>query len=89
MLSHINARWKKSYKNLPKQVRKTANKQYKIFKQDPYHPSLHFKKIHSTKPIFSARVNQNYRTIGILNENIIIWFWIGSHDDYDKLIQNI
>jgi len=89
MISHINARWKKSYKNLPKHIRRVANKQYKLFRQDPYRASLHFKKIHSTKAIFSARVNQNYRTIGIINENIIIWFWIGSHDDYDKLIQNI
>jgi len=89
MLSHINSRWKKSYKNLPKIIRKIANKQYKLFKQNPSHPSLHFKKIHSTQPIYSARINQNYRTIGIITEDIIIWFWIGSHDDYDKLIQSI
>ncbi len=89
MISHINQRWKKSYKNLPKIIRKTANKQYKLFKQDPSHPSLHFKKIHTTQPIYSARINQNYRTIGILTGDIIVWFWIGSHDDYDKLIQSI
>ena len=89
MISHINSKWKKLYKQLPANIRQIAKKQYKLFKQDPYHSSLHFKKIHSTQPIFSARITYNYRTLGILtDDNIIIWFWIGSHDDYEKMLKN-
>ncbi|MEA3498102.1 MAG: hypothetical protein U9R16_03480 [Campylobacterota bacterium] len=89
MISHINLKWKKLYKKLPIDIRKTAKKQYKIFKDNPFHSSLHFKRVHSNQPIFSARININYRTIGILNnENIIIWFWIGSHDEYEKILKS-
>jgi mRNA-degrading endonuclease RelE of RelBE toxin-antitoxin system len=87
MISHINSKWKKSYKSLPLPIRTIAKKQYKLFKINPYHSSLHFKRLHSNKPIYSARINKNYRTLGVIQENIIIWFWIGSHDDYDKLIK--
>ena len=87
MISHINRQWKKLYITIPIDIKKLAKKQYKLFNENPYHASLHFKRIHSNKPIFSARINFSYRTIGILtDDNIIIWFWIGSHDEYDKLI---
>ena len=87
MISHINLKWKKQYKQLPLEIRQIAKKQYKLFKESPYHSSLHFKRVHSNKPIFSARITLNYRTIGILTDNIIIWFWIGSHDEYERIIK--
>ena len=89
MKSFLNPNFRKLFKQLPKDIRISARKQYQIFKQNPYHASLHFKRVHSNKPIYSCRININYRTIGIIEENNIIWFWIGSHDDYDKLLQNI
>mgnify|MGYP006921590641 CR=1 FL=1 len=46
--------------------------------------SLRFKPIHKT--LYSARVTKGYRTLGIRDNDTIIWFWIGSHADYDKLI---
>lgn len=87
MISYINQKWKKLYRDLPLEIRQIAKKQYKIFKENPYHASLHFKRVHSNKPIFSARINTNYRTIGIIDENNIIWFWIGSHDDYERMLK--
>ena len=87
MISHINARFKKAYKRLPTEIRVVAKKQYKAFKLNPYHASLHFKRVHSSQAIYSARITQNYRTLGILKDDVIIWFWIGSHDDYDKLLK--
>jgi mRNA-degrading endonuclease RelE of RelBE toxin-antitoxin system len=86
MKSHINDDFLKAYRKLPKPVRQQARKVYQLFKQNPQHPSLNFKPIHSTKPIYSARVSRSYRTIGVINGDVIIWFWIGSHADYDKLI---
>lgn len=87
MKSYINSQFKKCYKNLPLEIRQTAKKQYELFYIDPYHASLHFKRVHSSKPIYSCRINKFYRTIGILTESNIIWFWIGSHDDYEKLLK--
>ncbi len=87
MISHTNNVFWKGYSKLPSDIKDIAKKQYKLFAFDPYHASLHFKRVHSSKPIYSARINRAYSAVGILNNNIIIWFWIGSHDDYDKLLK--
>ena len=87
MISHTNSHFWKLYRRLPQNIRDVARKQYKLFALDPYHTSLHFKRVHSTKPIYSARISKNYRAVGVLEGNIIVWFWIGSHDDYDKLLK--
>ena len=87
MISHTNSNFWKLYRKLPQNIRETAKKQYRLFVLDPYHASLHFKRVHSTRPIYSARITRNYRAVGVLEENIIVWFWVGSHDDYDKLLK--
>jgi hypothetical protein len=87
LISHTNSNFWKLYKKLPLNIRETAKKQYRLFASDPYHASLYFKRVHSTRPIYSARITRNYRAVGVLEENIIVWFWIGSHDDYDRLLR--
>ena len=56
-----------------------------IFQADPYHPSLRFKKVHPTKPIFAVRISRDYRALGVRRNDSMIWFWIGSHAEYDQL----
>ena len=87
MISHTNSSFWKLYGKLPQNIREIAKKQYKLFTIDAYHASLHFKRVHSTRPIYSARITRNYRAIGILEDNIIVWFWVGSHNEYDKLLK--
>ncbi len=71
------------YDNLPSNIRELADKNYELLKQNSDHPSLHFKKIQN---YFSVRVGIKHRALGIeINENVL-WFWIGSHADYDKLL---
>ena len=89
MRSRINADFLKAYRKLRKDVRQQARKAYKLFKENPQHPSLNFKRIHPTQPIYSVRISRNYRTVGVRSDDIIIWFWIGSHDDYDTLIASL
>ena len=86
MKSYINEAFLKSYRALPYNVRQQARKAYRLFRDNPYHNSLQFKRIHSTKPVYSARVSLHYRALGVVDNDSIVWFWIGSHDDYDKLI---
>lgn len=45
--------------------------------------------MHPNLPIYSARVSKNYRAVGVRNESGIIWFWIGPHADYDKLLSQL
>jgi mRNA-degrading endonuclease RelE of RelBE toxin-antitoxin system len=89
MISHTTERFRKLYENLPKQIREQANQAYSQFKSDPYHPGLHFKRIHSSRPIYSVRITKDYRAVGVQQDNEIIWFWIGSHSDYDKLLNQL
>jgi len=87
MISKATRRFWKLYKDLPTTLRAQAKATYKQFQQDPYYPSLHFKQVHSTKPIYSARISLDYRVIGVLQDNKVVWFWIGPHDEYEKLIK--
>jgi hypothetical protein len=79
----------KCYKEVPEDIKKEARKAYKNFKENPYHPGLHFKRIHSTRPIFSVRITKDYRALGVEQDKHIIWFWIGSHSDYDNLVKKL
>ena len=89
MTSRTTDAFWKCYRDLPEQTRKEAKKAYGTFKKNPYHPSLHFKRIHSTRPVFSLRITKDYRAVGILQEKQIVWFWIGSHGDYDNLLKQL
>ncbi len=71
---------------LPETVRKQAREAYRLFAQNSGHPGLQFKKLFDRPPIYSARVGIGYRAVGVMKPNKIVWFWIGSHADYDKLI---
>jgi hypothetical protein len=71
------------YRQLPPEVRALADKNFQLLKADPKHPSLHFKRIHK---LWSVRVGAHYRALGLDKAEGVIWFWIGSHADYDKLL---
>ena len=89
MISHATERCRKALEQLPRQVRRQARGAYKLFKRNPYDPSLHFKQIHPTKPIYSVRISYGYRAVGARDGDEIIWFWVGPHSDYDKLISRL
>jgi mRNA-degrading endonuclease RelE of RelBE toxin-antitoxin system len=89
MNSRTTRRFRKAFERLPQQVQKQAKEAYLLFEKNPYHPSLYFKRVHSTQPIYSVRITLNYRSVGVLEGDTIIWFWIGSHEDYDKLLAQI
>jgi len=74
---------------LPKEVQAQATKAYRQFIDDPSYPSLKFKSIHPELPIYSVRINRNYRAVGQLDKNTVIWFWIGSHSEYDLLLSQL
>lgn len=74
------------YNQLPAEVRRLADKNYRILKINPNHPSLHFKKIGQGQQLWSVRVGISYRALGRETDRGIVWFWIGSHAEYDRLI---
>ena len=62
---------------------------YQLFRQDAHHPSLRFKLVHASRPIYSARVGLAYRALAARDGDDVIWFWIGSHGDYDNLLDRL
>jgi mRNA-degrading endonuclease RelE of RelBE toxin-antitoxin system len=71
---------------LPQPVQKRAKEAYQLFRTNPNHPSLHFKQIDPEDPsIYSARVGMSYRVVGTRQGDLIVWYWIGTHAEYDKL----
>ncbi|HEX6832091.1 MAG TPA: hypothetical protein VF132_01045 [Rudaea sp.] len=69
---------------MPEAIRALADKAYGKLKRDPSHPSLHFK---SVGRFWSVRVNLQYRALGVTAPDGIVWFWIGSHTEYERLIR--
>lgn len=89
MKSKTTAQFRKAFTSLPTQVQQQARQAYRQFKQDPWHPSLRFKQVHPTLPIFSARISKSYRAVGVRNEQGIVWFWIGTHTNYEQLLSQL
>ena len=73
----------RAYKALPADIRERADKNFALLKAQPSHPSLHFKKVGD---FWSVRIGLRYRALATSVDGDMIWFWIGSHADYDKLI---
>jgi len=71
------------YRNLPETIRLLADKNFSIMSNDPTHPSLKFKKVGRFR---SARVGKNYRTLAVEIDEGLLWFWIGNHAEYVRLI---
>jgi hypothetical protein len=73
----------KSYEKLPPRVQRLADQNFQLIKTNPRHPSLHFKRIGR---YWSARVGLHFRALGVDADDGVVWFWIGSHAEYDSLI---
>ena len=89
MTSQTTERFRKSLAALPDHIQQRARQVYASFQQNPNHPGLQFKQVHSTRPIYSVRISLDYRALGVLDDDEMIWFWIGSHADYDRLLAGI
>lgn len=72
------------YDALPEDIRRRADKQFTLFAANAKHPSLQLKPVGW---FWSVRITEGYRALALREANTFIWFWIGSHDDYDRLIR--
>ena len=89
MSSRTTRRFRELLGALPRHVRQQAREAYRLFRDSPRHPGLHFKRVHEDPPTFSARVGIGFRAVGVRDGNTIVWFWIGSHAEYDRLVAQL
>jgi hypothetical protein len=84
--SHGSEEYWKAFEELPSEARELARDAYRLWKANPNHPSLRFKRLHKKLPVYSVRVGLHWRAMGVLRGDLMIWFWIGSHAGYDRLL---
>lgn len=73
-----------AYHELPKEIQDLADRNFELLKRDPRHPSLHFKKVGG---YYTARVGLRYRAVAVEVPEGFLWFWIGAHSEYDRIIE--
>lgn len=83
MKHHASPEFWQCYERLPERIQRLADKNFQLLQANPAHPSLHFKKIGQFR---SARVGLQYRALAIEVEDGLLWFWIGNHSEYDRLV---
>ena len=79
----------KCFRKLPVEIQHLARKNYQLWKSNPNHPSLEFKKVHRIKSVYSVRIGIGWRVLGNKQKDFILWFWIGLHEDYTKIIKRL
>ena len=73
----------KAYAYLPPEIKKRAQVVYRLWLHAPRHPSLQFKKVGEA---WSIRIGGGYRALALHQEDTFYWFWIGDHDEYERLL---
>lgn len=82
-MHHTAPSFWKYYDKLPGEIQHQADKNFDLLKADPNHPSLHFKRIGK---YWSVRASLEYRALGTDIDEGILWFWIGTHREYERFI---
>ncbi|OYW71690.1 MAG: hypothetical protein B7Z37_27080 [Verrucomicrobia bacterium 12-59-8] len=83
MNSSVAAEFWERYNRLPPSVQARARKQYQLWLENHWHPSLHFKRV---GPFWSVRIDDTHRALGLEKDGTILWFFIGRHDAYEERI---
>ncbi|GEM_PF-131984 len=89
MTSELTDEFLACYRLLPARIRQQARRNYRLWKTNPHQPSLEFKLVGKRMPIFSVRIGIGWRVLGVRNGDNMVWFWIGSHATYDRLLQSM
>jgi hypothetical protein len=87
VISQVTEDFWKSFSKLPEPIKAQARKSYRLWKANPSHPGLHFKRIHGHEALYSVRISKGWRVLGLLDNDVMTWFWVGTHADYEKLIK--
>lgn len=89
MRSHLTKSFRARFSKLPEHIQALARENYKLWQRNPRHPSLAFKPVGKKTPSYSVRVALGWRVLGVRHGEAMIWFWIGSHADYDEILKHL
>ena len=75
------------FRALPAEVQSLAVKNYHLWRSDPNHPALRFRRLHGGSNRYTIRIGDHYRAVGRMESGSITWVWIGSHSEYNRLVR--
>jgi hypothetical protein len=87
--SSVTREFRQQLARLPVTVQQQAARAYALWRSDPSHPGLQFKRVSQRQPIYSVRVGLGYRALGLCEGDHVYWFWIGPHTGYDELLRRL
>ena len=87
MKSSLTDSFISSFSRLPEHIKRSARRNYQVWLKDPNHPSIQFKRVGRKREVYSVRVGIGWRALGVKDHDVVVWFWIGSHAEYDRLIK--
>lgn len=77
------------FAQLPADVQALARRSYRLWKSNPAHPGLHFKRVGKRTDSWSVRIGIGWRALGVRSGDSMVWFWIGSHAEYDRIVTSL
>lgn len=86
MTSRITADFRKRLQRLPPDIQRQAKESYRLWRSDPQHASLFFKRVSQRVPLYSVRIGLHWRALALKDADALDWFWIGPHSQYDRLL---
>jgi hypothetical protein len=81
-------RFRELFFALPVDVQELAVRNCRMWRRDPRHRSLHFRRLQGSTDRFSIRVGEHYRALGKRTGDTMTWVWIGTHTEYDRLVRS-
>ena len=86
MQSRTTRQFWRLFHDLPSDVQQDAKRAYRLFQANPAHPGLQFKKLEGEEDLYSARIGLDYRALAVMKKERVVWYWIGTYADYDRLV---
>ena len=86
MISRASSEFWTAFRNLAPNIQRKVQRAYELFRDNPRHGSLQFKRVRDRRNLYSARVDDYFRVLGELNGDTVTWLWVGPHDEYDRII---
>jgi hypothetical protein len=87
--SRTTRRFREAFRELPREIQEQTRQAYARFRENPSHPGLRLKRIQIRGNVHSARITRDYRAVGTVEGDEVVWFWVGSHKDYERLIKQL
>jgi len=85
MRSQASPRFWRLFKTLPADIQRLAVKNYHLWRANPNHPSLRYRRLEGRESLVTVRIGDRYRALGLIEPGVVVWIWIGPHAAYDQL----